>query len=119
MIETIVKSCLERELETGALGLISVFLEVPEDAPGRYIVLEKTGSSRDNRLDTATVAIQSCADSLYDAAVMNEEVKKIMDGLPYLADEVFSAKLNSDYNFSDVETKKRRYQAVFYITYKE
>lgn len=119
MIETIVREKLEQNLEIAEFGAISVFLEVPEDAPERYIVLEKTGSVRNNRLDTATLAIQSCADTLYDAAVINEAVKEIMEDLPYLADEVFSAKLNSDYNFSDVETKKRRYQAVFNITYKE
>lgn len=119
MIETIVREQLERHLETTELGEIGVYLEVPETAPERYIVLEKTGSLRSNRLDTATIAIQSCADALYEAALLNELVKGVMEQLPYLADEVFSSKLNSDYNFSDVETKKRRYQAVFNITYKE
>ena len=32
---------------------------------------------------------------------------------------VFRCELNGDYNFTDTETKRYRYQAVFDLTYKE
>ena len=36
-----------------------------------------------------------------------------------ILDDVISCKLNSDYNYTDEETKRYRYQAVFDIRYYE
>lgn len=113
MIETTVLGALSEHLT------VPVVLEAPENKPESYVLLEKTGSSRGNRIDHATFAVQSVAASLYEAAALNEQVKAVMDQLPYLAANVFRAELNSDYNFTDIETKERRYQAVYNITFKE
>ena len=113
MIEVVIRDALLTELT------VPVVFETPENKPESYVVLEKTGSQRNNRLDRATFAIQSVAPTLYEAAALNESVKVVMDQLPYLAANVFSAALNSDYNFTDPESKERRYQAVYIITYKE
>lgn len=113
MIETIVLTALSSQLTT------PVYMEVPEDKPASYVILDKTGSNRVNRLDSATFAVQSIAGSLYEAASLNETVKAVMDQLPQLTEEIFSAALESDYNFTDIATKERRYQAVYIITYKE
>lgn len=113
MIETIVLTALSSQLT------VPVYMEVPEDKPASYVILDKTGSNRVNRLDSATFAVQSIAGSLYDAASLNETVKAVMDQLPQLTEEIFSAALESDYNFTDIATKERRYQAVYIITYKE
>lgn len=91
-------------------------LEVPERPPARFVVLEKTGSSRENHINTASFAVQSYAPSLFEAAELNERVKAAMDDLIQLPD-IFSSKLDSDYNFTDTATKKYRYQAVYNITY--
>ena len=113
MIETIVLNALNEQLT------VPVYMEDPEDKASSYVVLQKTGSSRTNRLDSATFAVQSIAASLYDAAALNELVKSVMDSLPILRYEVFSSELDGDYNFTDTESKQRRYQAVYIITYKE
>lgn len=113
MIEAIVISYLLTVLE------IPAFAEVPEVKPDRYILVQKTGSQRENRIDTATLAIQSIAPTLFEAAALNERVKAAITLLPEARAAVFRAALNSDYNFTDTETKERRYQAVFHITYKE
>ena len=113
MIETIILHVLASRLT------VSVYMEAPENKPESYVVLEKTGSQRINRIESATFAVQSIAPSLYEAASLNEEVKAVMDQLPELAEEIFRAELDSDYNFTDIETKERRYQAVYIITYKE
>ena len=113
MIEVILCSVLEEQLS------VPVMMEAPEEKPASYVVLQKTGSNRRNRIDHATVAIQSVAATLYEAAALNERVKEVMDQLPYLAVNVFGSQLNSDYNFTDIESKERRYQAVYDITYKE
>ncbi len=47
---------------------------------------------------------------------LNEAVKAVMDEF-WKHHAVYSCKLNSDYNFTDTETKRYRYQAVYVITY--
>lgn len=113
MIETIIVSILTENLS------VPVYMEAPEEKPDAYVVLMKTGSRRINRLDHATFAAQSIAPTLYEAATLNEQVKALMDQLPYLSANVFGSALNSDYNFTDMESKERRYQAVYNITFKE
>lgn len=113
MIEKIILSALSEELTEPA------YMEAPEEKPARYIVLQKLGSSRENRLERARIAAQSIAETLAEAAELNEKVKAVMDELPHLKKEVFAAELNGDYNFTDTEMKERRYQAVYEITYKE
>ena len=53
---------------------------------------------------------------MLNAAVLNDKVKKAMDKMIELP-EISSCKLNSDYNFTDTETKRYRYQAVYNIVF--
>lgn len=92
------------------------FMETPEDEPDEFIRIEKTGSSVENQIERATFAIQSYARSLYRASEINEMVKEAMDSIYEIAD-VFTAYRNTDYNFTDEETKHYRYQAVYQIVY--
>lgn len=109
MIEKIVKDYLVSMMQ------VDVCLEVPHGG-STFIVIEKTGSSKENHIYKATIAVQSYADSLYEAAQLNEAVKAAMENIIEL-DSVCDCDLNSDYNFTDTETKKYRYQAVFDITH--
>lgn len=94
-----------------------VYMEVPKEMPSEFFVLEKTGSSMENHIYTSTFVVQSYAPSLYEAAANNETVKELMlYGLDEKAD-IASVSLNSDYNFTDTETKTYRYQAVFNIVH--
>lgn len=93
-----------------------VYMEVPEDPPETFAVVEKTGSSRMNMVDTAMIAVQSYGKSMQDAAELNETVKTAFDGMIMLP-EIGSVKLSSDYNFTNTVTKRYRYQAVYTITY--
>jgi hypothetical protein len=112
MIEATVLNYLKEALT------VPVRMEVPENPPRRYVVLEKTGSSRMNRLNTATIAAQSYAESLVEAAKLNEEVKAAIDNMIEL-DAISACRLNSDYNFTNTQTKDYRYQCVYVITYLE
>ena len=95
----------------------NVFVAVPVNPPAEYIVIERTGGSITNQIDGATVAIQSISkNSMLRAIEINEAVKSEMFLLPYSA-HAFSVRLNSDYNFTNTETKEYRYQAVFEIRY--
>ena len=112
MIETTVLDYLRDRLG------VPVTMEVPEGASGTFVVLEKTGSSRQNYIRRATLAVQSYAPTLLQAAQLDDAVIEAMLALPTL-DQAGACKLERDYNFTDTETKKYRYQAVFAVTYYE
>ena len=110
MIEKIVLDYLNETLN------VSVYMEKPADPPEEYVLLEKTGSSSENYIKSATIALQSYAKTLYSAAVLNEEVKKAMDNI-VSQNEVMGSELNSDYNFTDTTKKQYRYQAIYDLFY--
>ena len=110
MIEIVLLNYLKEVLS------VDVFMEIPPDPPETYVRIEKTGSSEEEYIETATFALQSYADSMYETALLNREVIDKMRKIITL-DEVFKVKLNSDYNFTDPSTKKYRYQCIFDITY--
>lgn len=113
MIETALIKYLNDNLD------VEAYAEYPKTAPVQFVLLEKTGSSSRNMITSATIAIQSYADTLIDAMKLNEVVKKVMDGL-WENDDIIKCELNTDYNFTDTQTRKYRYQAVYDITfYKE
>ena len=112
MIETTVLDYLRDRLG------VPVTMEVLEGASGTFVVLEKTGSSRQNYIRRATLAVQSYAPTLLLAAQLDDRVIEAMLALPKL-DRVAACRLERDYNFTDTETKKYRYQAVFAVTYYE
>ena len=91
-----------------------VYMEVPPDPPGRFYVLEKTGSGETDQICRSSFALQSYAPTLYEAALMNSAGKIAMLNTIVLS-EVTDAQLNSDYNFTDTAKKQYRYQAVFDI----
>lgn len=98
-------------------GLASSYTEMPKAFPGKMYLIEKTGDTRTDHINRATVAIQSYGESLYEAMVLNEALKdEMLNGLIQLED-IAGVKLNSDYNYTDTTTKRYRYQAVFSITY--
>ena len=101
-----------------------VYCERPENPQYEYILLEKTGSDTNNKITTSTIAIQSISNSLeggsmLQAITLNDEVKDAILGADDdygLIDlnEIIKVELNSDYNFTDTETKEYRYQAILH-----
>lgn len=110
MIEKIILDYLSDRLS------VPVRMEVPANPPKRFVVLEKTGSSRENHIQSAMFTAQSYAETLLEAAKLNEAVKAVMDDLAEL-DQICRSELNSDYNFTDTASKRYRYQAVYDVTY--
>lgn len=114
IIEELICDYLENELE------IPAYMERPEKPDTEYILVEKTGSSRSNYLNQAMIVVQSIVSSrdssMVRAAEINEAVKEVMYDLTTL-DEVSACRLNSDYNFTNPDTKEYRYQAVFDVTH--
>lgn len=107
-------------IEVTILDYLKTKLSVPvvmeKTTDKEFVLLEKTGSGRNDYINNSTFAIQSYSDSLYKAALLNEKVKEAMEDIIAL-NEVCSCELNTDYNFTDTQTKQYRYQAVFDIVH--
>lgn len=97
---------------------VSVYMEEPINKPASYVLIERTGSSESDLIESTTFALQSYGASLYDAAVLNMAVKARIKQAVELP-SVSAVYINSDYNFTDTETKRYRYQCVAVVTHFE
>ena len=110
MIEIIILKYLTEKMD------VPVSMDKTDRDVKRYILVERTGSSRSNFINTATFVFQSYAESRYEAAKLNEEFKLNMDNIIELP-QISRSALNSDYDYTDTQTKEYRYQAVYNIVY--
>ena len=110
MVEKLIRDYLKLRLG------MSVYLEEPETKESEYLIVMKTGSSRRNHIPSAMITVRSYAASLSRAIDLNEAVKNAMYDAIELSD-IVKVQLNSDYNYTDTETKRYRYQAVFDVTH--
>lgn len=110
MIEPTIIAYLDAALDVPVSGA------VPSNPPASFVTVEKTGGRRTNKIDSATIAIQSWAASIAEAAALNDQVKTAMENIVQL-DSISSCDLNSDYNYTDSTRKRCRYQAVFDVVY--
>ena len=110
MIEEVILEYLNKRLNVAA------YMEMPERNQKQFVLIEKTGSSIENHIHCAVFALQSYAESMHQAAVLNEDLKIIMDEIIAYTD-ISKAKLNSDYNYTDTTKKQYRYQAIYEIYY--
>jgi len=96
-----------------------VYLERPKEIHGDFVLIERTAGSKTNHLSTATIVCQSHSSSMLNAVSLNAAVKTAMESARSLTN-IFSVKLNSDYNYTNQSSfKGYRYQAVFLVVYKE
>lgn len=108
---------LNETLTSEEVEEVFVGMEAPEQLTN-YVIIDQTRSSRTNHIVTTTFAIQSYGASLYEAMLLNERVKAVMKGF-YGQDYIVNVRLQTDYNFTDTETKQYRWQAVYEITHYE
>lgn len=106
MIEVTLYEYLSSKLE------VPVYTQRPKTLPDEYVVFERTAGGKDNHIPRCTIAIQSYSNSMLGAIELNEKVKEVMENIIELSD-ISHCSLNSDYNFTDPNTKQYRYQAVF------
>lgn len=95
---------------------VPIYTELPANYLKPCVVLEMTGGSIENYIKSATVAIQSYGNSLYEASGLNQEIIEKTLNIVTLP-EIASCRLNSTYNYTDTTKKEYRYQAVFNLTY--
>lgn len=109
MIEKIIIDYLTEKLGCPVLP------EKPARPFNRMVFVERTGG-RGRFIKNSTIALQSYEASMYEAAKLNDEVIAAMYEMEELPD-ITKVELNSNYNFTDTQTKEYRYQAVFDITH--
>lgn len=99
---------------------VRTFAEEPNKAhrPDSYFIIEKVGSAERDHITSATIAVQSYAPSLVEAMSLNHAAKAALEVFAEL-DKVSRCRCLGDYNYTDTQTKRYRYQAVFDITYYE
>lgn len=95
---------------------VPVYMEYPNNAPDRFVILDRSDTNRENHIETSLFIAQSYAESKLEAANLNQQVKAVMDALVDL-EQVSCSELNSDYPFPDTQRKRHRYQAVYNITH--
>lgn len=94
----------------------NVFLKVPVKPPTEYVLIEKIGGNRTDRIDLARLNIQSRSDSDLETAMnLNEEVKDAMEAFADASDDISGCHLSYDENFTNPASKQYRYQAGFNI----
>lgn len=109
MIEKIVINYLGGKLSS------PVYAGEPSRKEGSYITVEKTGTQRYLYAERSTLSVVSWADSILEAAKLNEEAKEQMLLLPENEETVAECELSSDAFFSDTMLKKYGYQAFYEI----
>ena len=108
MIEQIVYDYMRASLD------VPCYLMRPENVATPYVMIEKTGGSEKNHIMRSTFAFQSWGRDRLEAAELNERVKEAAGDL-IASSEVISVRYNTDYNFTNTQTKTPRYQATFDI----
>jgi transcriptional regulator NrdR family protein len=92
-------------------------MEIPEDPPMEFYILENTGQSMRDHVRTTTMAVQSYAQSMERAADLAYEIDEVILETLQELDDVAGVRLNSLYNFTDQSTKQYRYQGVYVVTH--
>lgn len=92
-----------------------VFKEKPKNIK-RYVLVQRSGRNEKDKLYNASFIFQSYAESLFEAASLNERVIKAMENMVTLS-IVSASKHIDDYEYTNTQTKEYRYQAIFGVYY--
>ena len=90
--------------------------DIPSPMPDSFVTVEQTGSRLENRIRSATIAVQSWAPTRAEAATLNELVENAMADAVSMP-EISRCALDTSYNYTDISRKHPRYQAVFSVVH--
>ena len=110
MIEAIIIKYLNEKLG------IPTSAEIPTSRPKKFIVVEEIDRGESNHIDAATISVYSYAETIYEAAKLNEDVIDEMSNIIVL-DNISSCKLGGGGRSVDKDNKLPRYEAIFNIIY--
>lgn len=110
MIEQIIRDYLLAVLD------VPVYIVVPADPPASYVEIERTGGGVDEHIRNAQVVIASYGASMLEAATLHERVLMVLPDIA-TGERVSACNINSEYNATDTQTKRYRYEAYINIVY--
>ena len=110
MIEVDIIKYLSQALDVSVTG------EKPTRKPKEYVVIEKIDSGRTNHINAITISIMSYADTLLNAAKLDESVQNAMYDIVIL-DNISSCKLGGGSQSIDKQTKEYAYESIFNLIY--
>lgn len=92
---------------------VPVYAEKPiKDIPSQYIVLRQIDGGMINKINAATISFESYAESLVQAAELNDELQeKLFDVI--ILDEISSSTLGGSSRSIDIQTKSYCYESIF------
>jgi hypothetical protein len=111
MIEKTLYDYLKSKLNT------SVHMEYPVNPPGKFVTIQKIDGGNTNHIKAATVSVEAYAESMYEAGVLSEEIKKVLEEMSESSSLIFSAKLGGESNSIDTENKRYRYETIWNLFY--
>lgn len=119
MIEQIVYSYLKSKFEDLEIGF-----EIPAEHSDTYIVLQKVSSGMIDHIEAATLEFHCYAPSKYEAAALDEELKKAMLGNDAIGDygigaldTISSCKYGGGNDAPATNTKNYRYRSYYNFFY--
>jgi len=107
IIEAVVIEYLKNKLTN-----IPVYAEIPKNRPGKFVIVEKIEGGMTNHINASTLSIYSYANSMYEAAQLNESVKEYMLSIAEL-NTISGSKLGGDSRDIDSSNKEYRYECIF------
>lgn len=84
--------------------------------PGAICDRGAVGRGAENQVDSATISVESYANSRAEAGQLNHAVISAMEAA-IERPEISSCRLDTAYNFTDTTTKKDRYRAIFEVVF--
>lgn len=98
---------------------VPVYTERPEEVPQSWVRIEKTDGSCtcSGIIYRSFLTVQSCAATMYEAAVLNETVKALMLASEDALEDVIRCDLDGEYNHTETTLKEYRYEAVYDLTH--
>ena len=99
-----------------ALNTDRVFLEMPKDTSGSFVVFTVKDRTKTNQLEAVTIEVCSYAESKYASALLDQNVREAMEDADSLED-IMAAVFSNGNDSPDTSLKKYRYRSYFNITF--
>ena len=112
MIEEIIRNYLNDDHLSAP-----VYMEIPKQAPLEYYILEKTGGSESDQINSSTFALQSYAQSMARASELGYQAAAVMKNGLITLDQISRVSVQGPYDFTDTTKKQYRYQSVCTVTH--
>lgn len=109
LIEQTVKSYLDETLER------NVYLEMPNNMPNVFVVFHIVDRGKVDQINAATLEFYSYAPSKYEAAMLDETLREVMDEIAAYRD--VSCRFGGGNDDFDMQYKKYRYRCYYNLYY--